>query len=166
MHDPLTESVIGGFYEVYNTFGFGFLESVYVEALCIELRLRGHEVRREVPVDVWYKGRRISRQRIDLLVDERLVGEAKATAELHGSVRRTVYNYLRASRLGTGLVLHFGLEPRAYRVTCRLADRIGGAALIEKGEDAHDAPDTPDRSATSMSVAERSDASGASRASP
>jgi hypothetical protein len=38
----LTESVIGGFYEVYNALGYGFLEQVYMAALERELRTRGH----------------------------------------------------------------------------------------------------------------------------
>ena len=112
----LTESVIGGFYEVYNTLGYGFLELVYMAALERELRARGHAVGREVWVPVLYKGDEISRQRIDMIVDERVVIEAKATQELHKSAPRQVYNYLRATRLQVGLLLHFGPEPRFYRL--------------------------------------------------
>jgi GxxExxY protein len=54
----ISESVIGAFYEVYNTLGFGFLEHIYIMALERELRNRGHQVRREVGVCVMYKGRR------------------------------------------------------------------------------------------------------------
>jgi hypothetical protein len=108
-------------------------------------------VRREVPVDVWYKGRRLARQRIDLLVDERLVVEAKATAELHGSVRRIAYNYLRAMELPTALVLHFGLEPKPYRVTCRWADRRAAPPPVASAKDACDARDPPDRSTNETS---------------
>jgi hypothetical protein len=56
--EALTQSVIGAFYEVYNTLGFGFLEHIYIMALERELRNRGHQVRREVGVCVMYKGRR------------------------------------------------------------------------------------------------------------
>ena len=42
IEEQLTESVIGGFYEVYNALGYGFLETVYVAALERELRARGH----------------------------------------------------------------------------------------------------------------------------
>ena len=112
----LTESVIGAFYEVYNTLGYRFLEQVYLAALERELRARGHAVGREVWVPVHYKGEEISRQRLDMIVDERLVVEAKSTQDLHKSAPRQVYNYLRATRLQVALLLHFGPEPAFYRL--------------------------------------------------
>lgn len=114
--EQLTESVIGAFYEVYNALGFGFLEQVYTTALERELRARGHVVDREVWVPVFYKGDLISRQRIDMVVDERLVVEAKSTQDLHKFAPRQVYNYLRATRLEVGLLVHFGPEPAFYRL--------------------------------------------------
>lgn len=114
--EQLTESVIGAFYEVYNALGFGFLEQVYTTALERELRARGHVVGREVWVPVFYKGDLISRQRIDMVVDERLVVEAKSTQDLHKFAPRQVYNYLRATRLEVGLLMHFGPEPAFYRL--------------------------------------------------
>ena len=116
IEERLTESVIGAFYEVYNTLGFRFLEQVYMMALERELRARDHVVGREVWVPVYYKGDEIARQRIDMIVDERLVVEAKSTHDLHKSAPRQVYNYLRATRLQVGLLLHFGPEPAFYRL--------------------------------------------------
>jgi len=119
---PLTESVIGAFYEVYNNLGYRFLEQVYLAALERELRARGHTVGREVWVPVHYKGEEISRQRLDMIVDERLVVEAKSTQDLHKSAPRQVYNYLRATRLQVGLLLHFGPEPAFYRLVHTRSD--------------------------------------------
>lgn len=119
IYERLTHSVIGGFYEVYNTLGFGFLEQVYVTALERELRTRGHSVGREVFVPVHYKGEQIVRQRLDMVVDEKLVVEVKSTYELHGAAPRQVYNYLRATHLELGLLLHFGPHPKFYRILCR-----------------------------------------------
>ena len=73
--EALTGSVIGAFYEVYNVLGFGLLEQLYSAALERELTTRGHEVAREVSVAVTYKGESIGCQRLDLLVDDRLVVE-------------------------------------------------------------------------------------------
>jgi GxxExxY protein len=115
----LTHSVIGAFYEVHNNLGFGFLERFYVMALERELLERGHTVAREVSVNVCYKGQELGSQRLDLIVDERLVIETKAATELHKSATRQLYNYLRATNLELGLVLHFGPEPKFYRVICR-----------------------------------------------
>jgi GxxExxY protein len=116
IEEQLTKSVIGAFYEVYNTLGYRYLEQVYLAALERELRARGHAVGREVWVPVHYKGEVISRQRLDMIVDERLVVEAKSTQELHKSAPRQVYNYLRATRLQVGLLLHFGPERAFYRL--------------------------------------------------
>ena len=116
VEEQLTHSVIGAFYDVYNALGYGFLEQVYTSALERELLARGLAVGREVYVPVIYKGDEISRQRIDMIIDQRLVVEAKATQELHKSAKRQVYNYLRATRLQVGLLLHFGPEPCFYRL--------------------------------------------------
>jgi GxxExxY protein len=115
----LTRSVIGAFYEVFNNLGFGFLERFYVTALERELLERGHRVAREVTVNVLYKGQELGTQRLDLIVDEKLVLETKATSDLHKSATRQLYNYLRATNLELGLLLHFGPDPKFYRVICR-----------------------------------------------
>ncbi len=118
IHDRLTYSVIGGFFEVYYTLGYGFLEHVYVAALTRELLSRKHEIGREVSVPVLYKGEEVARQRLDMIVDQKLVVEVKSTRTLHDGSVRQVENYLRATSLELGLLLHFGPQPRFYRVLC------------------------------------------------
>ena len=120
-NDPLTRSVIGAFYDVYNVLGFGFLEHVYVLALERELGARGHRVTREVSVRVFYKGEELCTQRIDMLVDDVLVVETKSGLDLHPSASRQLYNYLHATHLDVGLLLHFGPSPKASRIVCRHA---------------------------------------------
>jgi GxxExxY protein len=117
--ERITHSVIGAFFEVYNTLGYGFLEHLYARAMERELRSRGHRVGREVLVRVIYKGSELGVQRLDLIVDDRVVVETKASKELHGSAARQLYNYLRATNLRVGLLLHFGPEPRFDRIICR-----------------------------------------------
>ncbi len=116
LHEDLTQSVIGAFYEVYNALGFGFLEHIYVPALERELRARGHQVGREVAVTIWYKGDALATQRLDMVVDETLVIEVKATAALHRLAARQLYNYLCVTDLEIGLLLHFGPQPAFYRL--------------------------------------------------
>lgn len=112
---PLTRAIIGAFFDVYNALGFGFLESVYAAALERELIWRGHRVEREVLIKIWYKGHVIARQRIDMLVDGKVVVEIKSGIVLPISGARQSSNYLRASDKEVGLLLHFGLEPKYYR---------------------------------------------------
>jgi GxxExxY protein len=116
VEEGLTRSVIGAFYEVYNTLGFGFLEHLYALALEIELREGGRAVARQVGIPVFYKGRELGYQRLDMIVDEKLVVEIKSTFELHGAAQRQLLGYLQSTRLEVGLLLHFGPKPRFYRV--------------------------------------------------
>jgi GxxExxY protein len=97
IEETLTRSVIGAFFEVYNTLGFGFLEHLYVMALERELLARGHHVAREVWVRVTYKGEELGIQRVDMIVDDTLVVETKASLKLPESASRQLYNYLRAT---------------------------------------------------------------------
>ena len=115
----LTHSVIGALVEVYNNLGFGFLEHIYVMALERELLERNHRVAREVAVRVLYKGHELGEQRLDMIVDDKLVVETKSTFELHKSANRQVYNYLRSTHLEIGLLLHFGPEARFQRMIYR-----------------------------------------------
>jgi GxxExxY protein len=110
IEERLTQSIIGAFYEVYNSLGFGLLENLYVVALQRELRGRGHQAAREVWVPVWYKRELLGRQRLDLVVDEKVVVEVKSTVELHPAAIRQCHSYLKASKLELGLVLHFRTE--------------------------------------------------------
>jgi GxxExxY protein len=127
LEEELSRSAIGAFYRVYNTLGFGSLEQLYSVALERELVARGHRVSRELSVRVVYQGEPLGTQRLDLVVDERLVIEVKSTKDLHKSAARQLYNYLRATNLEVGLLLHFGPEPRFFRLVCSNTNgRSGG----------------------------------------
>ena len=115
----LTHSVIGAYYEVYNTLGYGFLESIYSAALERELVARGHAVSREHAVRVTYKAEEIGFQRVDMIVDQTLVIEIKSTASLAQAAERQLMNYLRATNLEVGLLLHFGPKPTFHRVVSK-----------------------------------------------
>jgi len=92
LHQGVTESIIGAFYDVYNALGFGFLENVYCGALTYELRHRGHRVAREVSVPVFYKGVQIAKYKIDFVVNDVVVVELKSTEVLNPSDQRQLLN--------------------------------------------------------------------------
>jgi GxxExxY protein len=123
IEEKLTQSVIGAFFDVYNTLGYGFFESVYATALERELVARGHRVAREVSIQIPYKGIVLAIQRLDMIVDDKLIVETKSTNELQQAAARQVYSYLRASNLKVALLLHFGPEPRFYRFVSRDANK-------------------------------------------
>jgi GxxExxY protein len=94
---------------VHRVLGPGFLESVYEEALCIELVLRGIRFARQVPIGVTHKGKPVGEARLDLLVDECLVVElkvAEAMAPIHVA---QVISYLKATKLTLGLFFTFNV---------------------------------------------------------
>jgi GxxExxY protein len=111
-----TEQIIGAFFKVYRYFGFGFLESNYANAMEVELNRRGLRVAREVPVQVMYYGVAVGTYRFDMLVSGRVLVEVKAAERLSLTDERQLLNYLRATNMEVGLLLHFGPEPVFKRV--------------------------------------------------
>jgi GxxExxY protein len=105
--DDLAHRVIGAALEVHRLLGPGFLESVYEDALCVELALRGIEFAGQVPVGVEYKGKRVGEARLDLLVGGSLVVELKAVEHIAPIHVAQVLSYLKATRLPLGLLISF-----------------------------------------------------------
>lgn len=93
--EELVYSIIGAFFEAYNTLGYGFLEHLCLLALEHELLARGHKVSREVWVSVMYKGVELGKQRLDMVVDDCIVIEIKSTHDLPKYATRQLFNYLR-----------------------------------------------------------------------
>ncbi|MDB4877378.1 MAG: GxxExxY protein [Gemmatimonadetes bacterium] len=112
----LLHSIVGAFYSVYNYYGYGFVESVYCGGMEYELTDRGHHVAREVAIAIEYKGRHVAWQRIDMLVDGKVIVEIKATELLPPYAKRQLVNYLRATPMKTGLLLYFGPRARFWRI--------------------------------------------------
>ncbi len=106
--DELTEKIIGAAIEVHRILGPGLLESIYEEALTIEMGLRGIPHQRQVEVDVQYKGHVIKGQRLDILVAGQVVVELKSVAQLPEVAMAQVLSYLKATGLKRGLLINFG----------------------------------------------------------
>jgi GxxExxY protein len=104
-------SIVGGFFAVYNYYGYGLSELVYAGALEHELRDRGHEIVRELAIEIDYQGRYVARLRLDMVVDGRVVVENKATEKLSPAAAMQLVSYLRATEFEVGLLLHFGPSP-------------------------------------------------------
>jgi GxxExxY protein len=104
----ISERVIGCAITVSNQLGAGFLESVYANALAIELRESGIDFEREKQLTVFYKQQQIGAYFADFVVENRLAVELKALSRLTSEHEAQVMNYLRASSLQVGLLLNFG----------------------------------------------------------
>lgn len=112
----LTGAIIECFLTVYNALDIGMLESVYRNALLVELARHGLNGRTEVPINVVYRDAEVGFFRMDLLVEEKIAVEVKATELLSPIAKRQLLNYLRVSSLDVGLLLHFGPEPKVHRL--------------------------------------------------
>jgi len=107
--DMLARAVIGVAIEVHRILGPGLLESIYEEAMCVELASAGIPFARQVPLKINYKAREIGTARLDLLVDRKLIVELKAVESIAQIHVAQVLSYLRFARLGLGLVVNFNV---------------------------------------------------------
>ena len=105
--DELTEKIIGAAIEVHRVLGPGLLESVYEEALAIELELRGLHVRRQIEIDVNYKGHIIKGLKLDILVEGEVIVELKAVSKLPDVATAQTLSYLKATGLKRALLINF-----------------------------------------------------------
>ena len=112
----LTHSVIGSCFDVHRELGPGFREYIYVRALERDLIRKGHKVQREVWTTVYFRGEPLARERIDMLVDGKLIVEAKAGARLPPHAHPQTFSFLAATDLEVALILHFGKDAKAHRV--------------------------------------------------
>ena len=114
-HSDLTEQIIGAFYAVYSTLGYGFLEDVYVKALAIELKKRGLIPNTEQPIEVYYADQMIGKYYADVVVNDLVIVELKAVKTLVVEHEAQLLNYLKATPYEVGLLLNFGPKPETKR---------------------------------------------------
>src|SRR4030095_509361 len=108
--NELTEAIIGCAIEVHRVLGPGLLESVYENALCVEMTERAIPFQRQKGFPLHYKGHLLSEHRPDLVVSERVVVEVKCVEHLIPIHRAQMLTYLRVLKLETGLLLNFKTE--------------------------------------------------------
>jgi GxxExxY protein len=106
-HFELSERVIAAAIRVHKELGPGFLESMYEEALAIELAQAGISFERQKLLPVFYREHVIGEHRLDLLVEGKLILELKAISQLEKIHFAIVRSYLKASNLDDALLLNF-----------------------------------------------------------
>jgi GxxExxY protein len=108
LYADLSRTVIGAAIEVHRKLGPGFLESIYEQALCLELAARGISFERQSEFTVTYRGVSVGKHRLDLLVERKLVVELKATSRLDDVYYQVVRSYITALGESQGLLVNFG----------------------------------------------------------
>jgi GxxExxY protein len=107
-HEDLTRQIIGCAYKVYNTMGFGFLESVYEKCMMIELAKLGVRARQQHPITVYYDGHVVGEFYADLWVADAVIVELKSVRAIATAHETQLVNYLKATGKDVGLVVNFG----------------------------------------------------------
>ena len=114
-HKELTEKIIRIFYRVYNKLGYGFLEKVYENAMMIEFRRECIYAVAQSSIKVLYKNEVVGEYYADILIDEKVIVEIKATRTLALEHEAQLLNYLKATNIEVGLLLNFGPKPQIKR---------------------------------------------------
>ena len=111
LYKDITEKIIGAAMEVHRELGNGFLEYVYEEALCYEFRLKRISFERQKELDIYYKDLVIPRRyKADLVIEDKVIVEIKATQGLTEIDEAQLLNYLKVTKLHIGLLLNFGTK--------------------------------------------------------
>ncbi len=113
-YEKLTEQIIGSAYRVYNTMGFGFVESVYEKCLLIELQKAGIQTQAQKPITVFYGEQIVGDFVVDMIVEDLVIVELKSVRRIVTAHEVQLVNYLTATHKDIGLLINFG--PRKVEV--------------------------------------------------
>lgn len=111
----LCGQIIQAFYDVYNSLGYGFLEKVYENALMVELRSMGLECSQRHPIDVFYQQHKVGSHFADIIIEDKVIIESKASANICEEHEFQLINYLKATNIEVSLLLNFGKKPQFKR---------------------------------------------------
>ena len=113
---PLSDELEGVIHEtigccitVHRALGPGLFEAVYVRAICLEFEAAGLPFELEKQYVVYYRGKCLCRQRLDLVVSDRVALEVKAVEHLAPVHHAQLLSYLRVSGLRVGLLMNFNV---------------------------------------------------------
>jgi len=100
---------------VHRTLGCGFLESVYENALAIELQKKGIRFQRQVRLLVRYRGKAVGMYFADVIIENELLLELKALKSINKLCEAQLLNYLKASDIQVGLLINFGSKSLQFK---------------------------------------------------
>ena len=105
----LSSQIIKAAINVHKELGPGLLESVYQSCMVIELENIGHKIQAEVPLPVYYRGRKVDEVgfRLDLLVEDIIVVELKSVEKVQEVHKKQLLTYLRLAKKPLGLLINF-----------------------------------------------------------
>lgn len=108
LYQELTYKLRGIFFEVYSQIGPGLPEKVYQGALIQELKNQKIPCQTEKVIVIKYKDVKVGQQRLDLIIDDKIIVEIKATDNMHPLFEKQTIAYLKASNYKLALLVNFG----------------------------------------------------------
>jgi GxxExxY protein len=109
--NEIARVVVNAAYQAHTRLGPGLLESVYELVLVHELRKRGLDARRQVPIAIEYDGMRFDEGfRADVIVENKVILELKSVESVHRVHKKQLLTYLRLADMRLGLLINFGAE--------------------------------------------------------
>jgi len=131
--NKLSGDVVDCAFQVHRELGPGFLESVYEDAMMIELQQKGLAFERQKSCQIPYKGQVLTTEhRFDFVVEGQIIVELKAVDKIHPVHKAQIYSYLNAAKLQLGLLLNFNVPLMKYGIG-RYVLRTAETPRSEKG---------------------------------
>ena len=106
--ETLIKTIIDAAYRVRSSFMPGYLESIYENALIVELEDLGLKVQSQKPLSVIHKNRVIGEFKIDLLIEDSVIVEIKSVNQISSAHEMQLVNYLTITGINNGLLINFG----------------------------------------------------------
>lgn len=113
--DSLSALIIECIIEVHRALGPGFLESIYQNALEIELQRRDLKIEKEKELTIRYRDEIVGRHRLDLVVEDSVIIELKTVDDLSKAHYAQVRSYLAASNMTLGILVNFSAFKADFR---------------------------------------------------
>ena len=109
--NEISYKIRGAIYDVFNAFGPGLLESVYVAALKHSLQKEGLKVLKEVAIPVYFEDEKLEVGfRLDLLIEDKVIIEVKSVEHLADVHHKQVLTYLKLTDLKLGVLVNFNVD--------------------------------------------------------
>lgn len=108
LYKKLTYEIRGALYEVYNTLGPGFKESIYHHALAKEFTFRKIPFEEKKRLPILFKGEEVGTYEPDFIIEEKVLIEIKAVPEMPRLYETQLFYYLRGTEYKLGFLVNFG----------------------------------------------------------
>ena len=107
LYGELTDKIIELAIKIHKKLGAGFIEKVYEKALMIELKKTNMRFEKQMPRRVEYDGILMGDQRVDFIIENKVIVELKAVTELGTIHKAQMISYLKTANKKVGLLLNF-----------------------------------------------------------